>query len=418
MMNKILKQSIGFCILIIFLSIIISPVFGAPIAGVQGNKIQANFMSQDPDPADAGKDLDLRWQVVNTMSTPVDSLKFHLDAGYPFLFEAGNSPDQDLGASAGTNDNQVFYVLHYKLRVADNAVKGTYNVTLNWNTGQGWTKKDFPIYIDPKRADFVVGALVTSPEKLIADTMQAKLSVDINNIGKGNAENVKVKLFLPQGFNASYSYSDEDSLGTIAEDGGSKTATFYADVDENIKDGDYNARLDVTYRDENDENNTYRTKTLYLDIPIKPAPYLIVESVKTVPENLTPGNKAEVHITVKNTGNKKADSVSLRVFQDASQPFSFNEKSDYVGKLEPGESGEAVLTFTVDETAVAKTYLVDTELRGIDETNEVMIFSRTLPLTVTPPAKSSPLSSTGTVVGFVVVGAVAAGYYFKKKKGL
>ena len=368
MKSKILKQSIGFSILIIFLSIIISPVFGAPLNGVQGSKIQANFMSQDPDPADAGKDLDLRWQVVNTLTSPAESLKFHLDANYPFLFEAGDSPDQDLGASAGTNDNQVFYVLHYKLRVADNAIKGTYNVTLSWDTGQGWTKKDFPIYIDPKRADFVVGALVTSPEKLIADTMQAKLSVDINNIGKGNAENVKAKLFLPPGFNSSYSYSDEDSLGIITE-GGSKTATFYADVDENIKEGDYNARLEVTYKDENDENNSYRTKTLDLDIPIKPAPYLIVESVTTLPENLTSGNKAEVHIRVKNTGNKKAESVSLRIFQDASQPFVFEGKSDFVGKLEPGESGDAVLRFTVDGTAVAKTYLVDTELRGIDETN-------------------------------------------------
>ncbi|MCZ7356087.1 MAG: hypothetical protein O8C66_07030 [Candidatus Methanoperedens sp.] len=417
MKTKILEQSIGLTILIIFLSIIIGPVLGAPIMGAQGSKIQANFMSQDPDPADAGKDLDLRWQVVNTLTSPAESLKFHLDANYPFLFEAGDSPDQDLGASAGTNDNQIFYVLHYKLRVADNAIKGTYNVTLSWDTGQGWTKKDFPIYIDPKRADFVVGALVTSPEKLIADTMQAKLSVDINNIGKGNAENVKAKLFLPPGFNSSYSYSDEDSLGIITE-GGSKTATFYADVDENIKEGDYNARLEVTYKDENDENNSYRTKTLDLDIPIKPAPYLIVESVKTVPENLTSGNKAEVHIRVKNTGNKKAESVSLRIFQDASQPFVFEGKSDFVGKLEPGESGEAVLRFTVDGTAVAKTYLVDTELRGIDETNEVVIFSRTLPLTVVPGPKSSPLSSAGMLVGFVVIGAVVATYYVKSKKSL
>ncbi len=418
MKNKTLKQIMIFGVLTIFLSVIIGPVPAAPLSGVQGNRIQAKFMSQDPDPADAGKDVDLRWQVVNTISTPVDNLKFHLDAGYPFLFEAGDSPDKDMGPSAGTNDNQVFYVLHYKLRIADNALKGTYNVTLSWNTGEGWTKKEFPIYIDPKRADFVVGALVTSPEKLIADTKEAKLSVDINNIGKGDAENVKVKLILPSGFSPSYSYSDEDSLGIIAE-GGSKTATFYADVDENIKEGDYNARLVVTYKDENDENNTYRTKTLDLDIPIKPAPYLIVESVTTAPENLTAGNKAEIHVKVKNTGNKKAESVSLRVFKDSSQPFEFAEKSDFVGKLEPGQSGDAVLRLTVDKNAEAKKYLLDVELRGIDEKNNVMIFSRTLPLTINPETKDSPLGSAGLLGGLVVViGAVVASYYLKKgRKG-
>jgi hypothetical protein len=419
MKSKTLKQIIIFSILTIVLSVMVSPVPAAPLQGVQGNRVQANFMSQDPDPADGGKDVDLRWQIVNTMSSPIDNLKFHLDADYPLLFEAGDSPDKDLGPSAGTNDNQVFYVLHYKLRIADNALKGTYKVTLSWNTGEGWTKKEFPIYIDSKRADFVVGALVTSPEKLIADTTEAKLSVDVNNIGKGNAENVKVKLILPEGFNSSYSYSDEDSLGIIAE-GGSKTATFYADVDENIKEGNYPAKLEITYKDENDVNNSYRTENLELNIPIKPAPYLIAESVTTTPENLTAGSKADIHIRVKNTGNKKAESVSLRVFKDASQPFEFNEKSDFVGKLEPGESGEAALGFTVDANAAPKKYLLDVELRGIDEANNVVIFSRTLPITIVPSAKSSPLSSAGMLAGLVVVGAVAAGYYMKngRKKGL
>jgi hypothetical protein len=414
MNSKIFKQSIGFTILIIFLSVMISPVFGQPLTGVQGSRIQANFMSQDPDPADAGNYVDLRWQVYNSLSTTTDNLKFHLDAEYPLLFEAGDSPDQNLGLSVGTSDAQVFYVLHYKLKVADNALKGTYNVTLTWDTGLGYTKKEYPIYVDPKKADFVVGALVTSPEKLIADTKEAKLSVDINNIGKGDAENVKIKLNLPEGFNSSYSYSDEDALGMIPKDG-SKTATFYADVDENIKEGNYPAYLNITYKDENDESATYRTKTLELDIPIKPAPQLIVESVTTTPINLTAGSTSEFHINIKNIGNKKAESVSMRVFKDASQPFEFNDKSDFVGKLEPGESGEAVLGFTVDAKAAAKKYLLDVELRGIDESNNVVIFRRTVPLTVTPAPKGSPLGSAGMLGGLVlVIGAVTATYYFKK----
>jgi hypothetical protein len=411
MKSKILKQSIGFIILIIFLSVMISPVFGQPIKGVQGTRIQANFMSQDPDPADAGNDLDLRWQIYNTLSTPTDNLKFHLDAGYPFLFEAGDSPDKNLGPSVGTNDQEVFYVLHYKLRVADNAIKGTYNVTLNWDTGSGYSNKEFPIYVDPKKADFVVGALITSPEKLIADTKEAKLSVDINNIGKGNAENVKIKLLLPEGFNSSYSYSDEDTLGIIPKDG-SKTATFYADIDENVQEGNYLAKLNITYKDENDESATYRTNTLELDIPIKPAPHLIVESVTTTPISLKAGSTSELHITIKNAGNKKAESVSMRVFKDASQPFAFNEKSDFVGKLEPGESGEAVLGFTVDAKAAAKKYLVDVELRGIDESNNVVIFRRTVPITVDQAPKGSP--ATGSIAALIAI-IGAAGYYRRKK---
>ncbi len=405
--------------LIVFLSAIVGPVLGAPITGGTGSKVQMNFMYQDPDPAEAGKYIDLRWQIVNTMGGTTENLRFRLEAGYPFLFEAGDTPDKYIGTSAGTNDNEVYYVLHYKLKVADNALKGTYNVTLGWTTGEGWTKKEFPVYIDPKKPDFVVGALVTSPEKLTADTDEAKLSVNIDNIGKGNAENVKVKLLLPEGFKPSYSYSDEDSLGII-EKGGSKEATFYVDIDENVSEGEHDAKLNITYRDENDENNQYRTKTLDLALPIKPAPRLVVESVAATPEKIIPGSNADILIKVRNAGNEKAQSVSLRVFKDSSQPFEFSEKSDFIGKLESGESGDAVIRMKVDNAAPAKKYLLNVELRGIDQKENVVIFRRTVPLTVAADA-GSPLKSMGLLAGaMVVLGAIGAVYYMKngRKKGL
>ncbi len=405
--------------LIVFLSAISGPAFGAPITGGTGSKVQMNFMYQDPDPAEAGKYIDLRWQIVNTIGGTTENLRFRLEADYPFLFEAGDTPDKYLGTSAGTNDNEVYYVLHYKLRVADNALKGMYNVTLGWTTGEGWIKKEFPIYIDPKKPDFVVGALVTSPEKLIADTDEAKLSVNIDNIGKGNAENVKAKLLLPEGFKPTYSYSDEDSLGII-EKGGSKEATFYVDIDENVSEGEHDAKLNITYRDENDEDNQYRTKTLDLALPIKPAPRLVVESVAATPEKIVPGSNADILIKVRNAGNEKAQSVSLRVFKDSSQPFEFSEKSDFIGKLESGESGDAVIRMKVDSTAPAKKYLLDVELRGIDQKENVVIFRRTVPLTVAADT-GSPLKSMGLLAGAVVVlGAVGAAYYLKngRKKGL
>ncbi len=411
MKNKIFEKIAAFSMLVVFLSVLVNPVPAAPLTGAQGNRIKANFMSQDPDPANAGKDVDIRWQVVNTISGATESLRFHLDADYPFLFEAGDSPDKDLGPSSGTNDNQIFYIVHYKLRVADNAIKGTYNVTLSWSTGEGWTKKDFPIYVDPRRADFVLGSLVTSPEKLVADTDEAKLSVNIDNLGKGNAENVKVKLLLPSGFKPSFSYSEEESLGIIQK-GTGKTANFFVDIDEKLKEGEYGAKLELTYKDENDENNTYRTKTLDLVIPIKPSMQLIVDSVTTAPEEIVPGSKSDIRIRVKNIGNEKAESVSLRVFKDASQPFEFGEKSDFIGKLEHDESGDAVLKVTVDHKASAKKYLLDVELRGIDQKDNVVIFRRTVPLTVNPEKKSLP-SVTGAITAAIIVSA-----YLRRKKNL
>lgn len=409
-MKSRVKQIVILGLVVLFLSA--APVPGAPITGKTGNSVQMNFMYQDPDPADAGKYIDLRWQVVNTIAGETENLKFHLDAGYPFAFEAGDSPDKYLGTSVGTGEDNVYYVLHYKLKVADNALKGTYNVTLGWTTGDGWTKKEFPVYIDPKRSDFVVGALLTSPEKLVADTDEAKLSVNIENIGDGDAENVKVKLLLPEGFKPTYSYSDEDSPGII-EKGRSKQTNFYVDIDENVREGEYKAKLEVSYKDENDESDSYRTKTLDLKIPIRPAPLLIVDSVTSEPEQLVPGAEAVIKVKVMNTGNEKAESVSLRVFKDSSQPFEFSEKSDFIGKLGPGESGEAAIRFTVDKNAIAKKHLLDVELRGIDKNDNVLIFRRTVPLTTNEEAKNVPLKTFGLMGGFLVIGSFKAVHYLR-----
>ena len=126
-----------------------------------------------------------------------------------------------------------------------------------------------------------------------------------------------------------------------------------------------------------------------------------------------PGTKAEFRIKVKNTGNEKAESVSLRVFKDASQPFEFNEKSDFIGKLEKDDSGDAVLRITVDKNAAAKKYLLDVELRGIDEKNNVVIFRRTVPITVNPAARSLP--SMG-ILGSIISIITAAGFYLRMKR--
>jgi len=61
-MKVILKYIAITCMVFGLLLAIVNTAASAPLAGAQGNRVQANFMSQDPDPADAGKDVELRWQ--------------------------------------------------------------------------------------------------------------------------------------------------------------------------------------------------------------------------------------------------------------------------------------------------------------------------------------------------------------------
>ncbi|RZN13995.1 MAG: hypothetical protein EF812_06570 [Methanosarcinales archaeon] len=416
-MKKLLNKILTILVLVFCIGILVLPAESTPIIGKVGSTVHVYLMNQDPDPADSGKYLDLRWRVVVTKVGTIDNLEFYLDAGYPFLFEAGDSPKKSLGKVVPSNEMEEYYVLHYKLKVADNALKGEHNVSLRWNDGSGgYTKKYFTLYVDPSKSDFTIGALRTSPERLVQDTYEALLKADIANIGEEDAENVKASLSLPEGFDASYAYSDEDALGTINESE-SKTAHFYIDTAEGLQPGDYNATITITYKEDDDEDSQYRTKLLPLNIPIKGSPYLVIESVETSPTEVYPGTYASLLINVKNTGSEEVDAASLRVFKDSTQPFDFDEKSDFIGKLKPGESGEALIRVQVKEDAPPKKYLFDVELRGV-ETNKdtVVLFSRTAPLVVCPAKESSTsllLPIISTITAALVVGIVL---YKKRKK--
>ncbi len=414
-MKKAVHRLLTTLVLLFCMSTIAIPAESTPITGKVGSTVHVYFMNQDPDPADAGKDVELRWQVIVTKVGKIENLEFYLEADYPFLFEAGDGPLKSLGTVVATGEVEHYYVLYYRLRVADNALKGDYNVSLKWPDGEGgWTKKYFTLRVDPERPDFVIGALRTLPERLVEDTDEALLKVEVANIGEGDAENVKARLTLPHGFNASYAYSDEDALGTINESG-SKTAHFYIDTEEGLKSCEYNATITLTYKEEDDEENEYKTKTIPLKIPIKRSPYLIIESVETTPATIHPGTDANLLIRVKNTGSEEAEAVSLRVFKDSTQSFEYDEKSDFVGKLKPGEIGEALIRVEIKDDAAPKKYLIDTELRALEtNTDTIVIFSRTIPLQVHPKEKTLPLLPIGAII--IAAGGAAGAYSYKKKK--
>jgi hypothetical protein len=415
-MKKVLNKILTILVLVFCMSILALPAESTPNVGISVNTIHVYLMNQDPDPANSGKYLDLRWRVIVTKIGTIDDLEFYLDAGYPFLFEAGDSPKKSLGKVVPSDEMEQYYVLHYKLKVADDALKGEHNVSLRWNDGSGgYTEKYFTLYVETSKPDFTIGALRTSPERLVQDTDEALLKVDIANIGNEDAENVKVALVIPGGFDASYAYSGEDALGTINE-GESKTAHFYINTAEGLQPGEYNATITITYKEDDDEDNQYRTKLLPLNIPIKGSPYLVIESVETSPTEVYPGTYVNLLINVKNTGSEEVDAASLRVFKDSTQPFDFDEKSDFIGKLKPGESGEALIRLQVKEDAPPKKYLLDVELRGV-ETNKdtVVLFSRTAPLIVCPTKESSTslLLSIGIIIA--VAGVIGIVLYKKKK---
>ena len=362
-----------------------------------------------PYPAEAGKYMDLWIKIENIGTDEAENVTCVLLPEYPFFLDPNENATRNIGRLPGAEE----VILQYKLRVDSNAVEGWNEMKIKCKKGSAnvWVTHKFEIYVESKIPEFAIGSVTSEPSKLFPDSEENKLSVEIQNIGTGKAELVTAKLLLPQGITPSESYSNIANLGTI-EEGESKIAEFYIDVDKNVAPGNYKAKLIVKYKDSNNNREEYKNQSLSIDINIKPLPLFEIENVTTIPKKISQGDKVTLKLRIKNVGFKEAKSVSAKIYKQSEQPFDFDEKYDYIGNLKPNQSGEAVFKFEVDENANLKTYLLKVEIRYLID-DEVRVVEKQIPIMVEGEKKDSKLFFLGSLI---VVLAVAFGIYYGRKR--
>lgn len=398
---------------IIMLLIIISS-FGLVLGATEDpSYLKTTLLNQDPDPAQPGEYVELRFKVEKIGLGDLQDISFELTPEYPFTFDKTDSAIKSIGSWSGFADDDEQYILYYKLYVDSTAKEWSYETKLSVKSksnGQFTTQTSkYNILVgEKKESSFVVGKLSISPLELVSDSSDNKLTIDIENIGNGNAEKVVADIELPQGMSPSFSYSDRSILGNIPANG-NKQAEFYIDLDKTIKSGVHEATINLKYADESDEDNVYKQIKIPLEIPVHGQPQFEIIRTEFNPTTFSAGDSVQAHIIVKNVGEEEAVGVSLKTFKESSQPFDFTDKTDFIGKLEPGDEGEAVISFTVNNEAVIKEYILDAEIRGVYN-EEVFVNDALIKVKVDESTKKTIkvsliitilLATIGVIVGFV-----------------
>ncbi len=373
--------------------------------------LQIQELKYNPYPAEAGKYVDLWIKIENIGTEEAKDVTCILLPEYPFSLNPNENAARHIGKLPGTED----VILQYKLRVDSDAVEGWNEMKIKCQTenSDSWVIHEFDIYVESKIPEFAIGSITSEPTKLFPDSKENKLFIEIQNIGTGDAELVSSELVLPRGIVPSESYSNIANLGTIKE-GESKTAEYYIDIDENTTPGNYKAKLIIKYNFNNNRKK-YKNQTLDVDIVVKPLPLFEIENVNIIPDKLSQGDRATLRLTIKNVGFEEAKSVSVKIYKQSDQPFDFDEKYDYIGNLEPNQTGEVVFRFNVDDNADLKTYLLKAEIRYLID-DDVKIIEKQIPLRVETEKKDSKLFFLGALfIAFVILSGVYYGWKKIKK---
>lgn len=311
------------------------------------------------------------------------------------------------GGKYGTNYNQVF-----RVKVSSAAPTGDYEFKLigqwyknNFATGsQKEIKFNLPVKKEGISLD--IAALKTTPSEVRPGDDFVKIKTMIENSAQKDATAVTVSLILPEGFSPSYSDNNKVWAGSVKSKE-SKEVEFNIDLDEGVKGGVYIFKYLFEYKDDN--NNVY-TKERTSQFYVKPKPQ--IEVINVVGKSNT-GSTTKMYVTVKNTGEVTAEAVDVRVLKQSSQPFELDVRSDYIGELEPNETGVAI--FEIKTTSSAEVKIHDLKLiiraKGDSDSgdNNIYTFSRHAKFEVTK-GWFNPLVAIG------LLGFIGVLFYFKKEK--
>ncbi|ASJ10640.1 hypothetical protein A3L12_04670 [Thermococcus sp. P6] len=260
------------------------------------------------------------------------------------------------------------------------------------------------------RARLIISKVSTSPGRIIPGTDNVEIDFQLNNVGTGTAREVVVRPLPKWPFSLSDSGQQVIGVGSLGK-GDSASASFKVNVAGNASSGTYSLPLLVSYT-----NDLGMEKNVTLEIPvvIGSKPNVEIVAVRFDPEPLQ-GESTHVYIKLKNTGGEKATSVVIEGVVKADQPFTLDKRTDYVGNLEPGQTGEGVLILSIEDDAIPKDYNLQLRIRAVGDPEEgddnVYVFEKTISVSVKENTKTQTnLRNLAIVVGVLAVVAVIYTY--------
>ncbi|ADT84782.1 COG1361 S-layer family protein [Thermococcus barophilus] len=265
------------------------------------------------------------------------------------------------------------------------------------------------------KEQLIISKVSTSPSRVYPGMHNVEVSLSVENIGSGEAKYV---LLIPKPqspFELSDTSEQIINLGTLRQ-GDSANAVFRINVNEDARGGSYKLPIEIQYKDA-----LGNSQKIMLNVPIiiHEKPKLVVENVRF---DKTPmqGEEIKVYITVKNVGGEKASSVMIEGIVKSSQPFTLTKRTDYIGNLKPGQSGEGVVELSIDKDAVPKTYVIQIRMRAVGDKesgdDNVYVFEDSIKIPVEENTKQAhTLKYAGMGVGFLVVLAILATYMKRRR---
>jgi hypothetical protein len=173
--------------------------------------------------------------------------------------------------------------------------------------------------------------------------------------------------------------------------------------------------VDVVVIYENRDGDVVTSATETIGIPVGGK---ISFSITSGTVQVMQGSQSVIQVDYQNSGTTIAYHSQARL--SAVEPFKSSDDTAYLGDLKPGEKATARYQVSVDDTAVAREYTLDTEVRYRDALDNSQVSDTfNVPVQVQAKPASGGLMQVLAAMGFIVLIGIGTGYYLlvmRKKK--
>lgn len=410
-------------ILTLIIAVLALTVFVAPVKA----DLVMDSIQFDPAIISSGDEVDIIIQYHDQPGTGDEDKSGNPDYQFKVKLEAGDTITREFITIQDSEGDDLYGIIFggeyynkkFRVKVNQNAPAGTYTFKMvgqwyyNGVADESYRERKFSMDVKKEGIILNIASLRTEPAEVRPGDNYVKIITVIENSGEKSAKSIEINQELPDGLKASYTDNNRQYIGKL-EVGESKEINFFIDVDDYANADIYTINHVFTYSDI--DNNQY-SKEQELPFNVKPRPYL--EVVASKGSGLS-GSTNKLQIKVKNTGTESAEAVDVRIIKQNSQPFDFDVRSDYIGELEPGEEGIAIINVDVNKEAENKEYDLKVLIRSKGDSDEgddnIYTYTRRAKFTVTGSAPDYTLWIGLSILVVIIVVLVFKGMTGKKKR--